>query len=70
MIIFCCKEKDELYSLSESNAPLETRGFDSHQRIADHAVNIAKDVIYMIDGEIVRHAKLQAQREAQTTSEH
>ncbi|QQE10437.1 phosphate signaling complex protein PhoU [Planctomycetota bacterium] len=40
------------------------------ERIADHAVNIAKDVIYMIDGEIVRHAKLQAQREAKATSEN
>ncbi|WP_432798903.1 phosphate signaling complex protein PhoU [Poriferisphaera sp. WC338] len=28
------------------------------ERIADHAVNIAKDVIYMVEGEIVRHAKL------------
>lgn len=25
------------------------------ERIADHSTNIAKDVIYMIDGEIVRH---------------
>lgn len=28
------------------------------ERIADHATNIAEDVIYLIDGEIVRHTKL------------
>ncbi|QDU72073.1 phosphate signaling complex protein PhoU [Mucisphaera calidilacus] len=28
------------------------------ERMADHAVNIAKDVIYMAEGDIVRHRKL------------
>jgi phosphate transport system protein len=27
------------------------------ERIADHATNIAEEVIYLIEGEIVRHSK-------------
>ena len=27
------------------------------ERVADHATNIAEEVIYLIDGEIVRHGK-------------
>jgi len=28
------------------------------ERLADHATNIAEEVIYMIEGEIVRHGKI------------
>ena len=31
-----------------------------YERIADHAVNIAEDVIYLLDGRIVRHPALDA----------
>jgi phosphate transport system protein len=29
------------------------------ERLADHATNIAEEVVYMIEGEIVRHGKLE-----------
>ena len=33
------------------------------ERIADHATNIAEEVVYMIEGEIVRHGRLQTEPE-------
>jgi phosphate transport system protein len=27
------------------------------QRLADHATNIAEEVVYLIEGEIIRHAQ-------------
>lgn len=38
------------------------------ERMADHAVNIAKDVVYMVEGEIVRHRRVQKER-AQAAAE-
>ena len=29
------------------------------ERLADHATNIAEEVVYMIEGEIVRHGRLE-----------
>ena len=39
----------------------------SLERVADHAVNIAKDVIYLVDGKIVRHRG--AQKRARKAAE-
>ena len=33
------------------------------ERIADHATNIAEDVIYLVEGEIVRHRPAAVSRE-------
>ena len=35
------------------------------ERIADHAWNIAKDVVYMVEGEILRHARTRQARQQQ-----
>ena len=41
------------------------------ERIADHATNIAKDAIYLVEGEIVRHAKkFPSRRPGETADQH
>ncbi|MFH5805584.1 phosphate signaling complex protein PhoU [Alienimonas sp. DA493] len=39
------------------------------ERIADHATNIAKDAIYLVEGQIVRHSKKFPDRRAGETAE-
>lgn len=44
-------------STKDINALLSLLSVSRHiERIADHATNIAEDVIYMVEGEIVRHS--------------
>ena len=38
------------------------------ERIADHAWNIAKDVVYMVEGEILRHARTRRARQQQQSA--
>jgi phosphate transport system protein len=32
------------------------------ERIADHATNIAEDVVFLVDGEVIRHLRLSRAR--------
>jgi phosphate transport system protein len=54
---------EELQSLMESNPATVKPGLHCFsatrqiERIADHATNIAEDVIYLVEGDIVRHSR-------------
>jgi len=49
--------KEELVAHPEDiNSLLHTLSVGRHlERMADHATNIAEDVVYLVDAEIVRH---------------
>jgi phosphate transport system protein len=32
------------------------------ERIGDHATNIAEDIVYMVEGEVIRHSQAQQPR--------
>jgi phosphate transport system protein len=57
---------DELQTLMQKRSELVPAavhcfsGVRHIERIADHATNIAEDVIYLVEGDIVRHRKLEA----------
>jgi len=52
---------DELIALMQASPEFVTQGLSVFsavrhlERIADHATNIAEDVVYLIEGEIIRH---------------
>jgi phosphate transport system protein len=59
----CCNKEiiDELIALMQASPEFVTQGLSVFsavrhlERIADHATNIAEDVVYLIEGEIIRH---------------
>jgi phosphate transport system protein len=52
---------DEIVQMMKKNPNLIEPGLSLFsavrhlERIADHATNIAEDVVYLVDGEIIRH---------------
>jgi phosphate transport system protein len=65
--LFADLRKDAVRKMKEDPAQIECvtsiiAALGNLKRIADHATNVAEDVVFMVDGEIIRHRDLASGR--------